>query len=924
MNYHKIRIIIAVLVMFGLTAGGFLPVVAQEMEQPVHVTALSDAFKAGEVLVKFKEGVSVAQAGTTMERYDATYIRALQGIGVGVWQVPEGEELAVAKRLSVDPQVEYAELNYQYHAFDTVPNDPGYASQWAYPLMGSPAGWDVTTGSASITIAIIDSGIDETHPDLASKIGPGYDFVDGDANPHDLNGHGTHCAGIAAAATNNAIGVAGMDWNARIMPVRVLNEVGSGYTSDIVDGIYWAYQNGAKVLNLSLGGPSYSQSMQDVVTAANAAGSLVVAAMGNDNVSTPMYPAAYDNVLAVSATGPTDAKATYSNYGSHCDVAAPGGDMSYYQDPNGIYSTMPTYPVYLTNIGFYQNYDFLNGTSQAAPHVAGLAALVWSMQPALSPNEVQTMIQDTAVDLGTPGKDIYYGYGRIDVAAALQAYNPPQAPTISPINNPGGDDTYTVNWNDVADATSYTLQEDDNSSFTSPEVVYSGANSQYQVVGQESGPWYYRVRATNAHGDSPWSGTQFVTVKPDAPSLNAINNPGNEDEYQISWSASVAATGYTLEEDNNSSFTSPTVRYMGDALQYNVTGQRGGTWHYRVRAYNAGGNSAWSSSRSTTVATSVLSAPTLDPIDNTDGGDSFSLEWSDVPTSPVSYTLEESRDPYFADPQVIYSGTMTEHQVVDQPGGDWHYRVRALGASDNSPWSNEESTNVRTMVYLPVVLRDYGGPPPAPGWTTIVSEDFEGAFPGVWNVHENDPDFGSYYWGKRNCRAYSGSYSGWGVGGGDGAALSCGSNYPLEVYGWMVYGPFSLADASAADLSFQLWLNTEKDWDYVCRLASIDGVNYDGWCTSGNTAGWLDRELDLADIPDLGNLTGQPNVWIALVFASDTLMTLPEGGYVDDIVLRKHVGTMASSGGDASSGEEAVANDPDTLYETPVSFSINR
>jgi immune inhibitor A len=222
------------------------------------------------------------------------------------------------------------------------------------------------------------------------------------------------------------------------------------------------------------------------------------------------------------------------------------------------------------------------------------------------------------------------------------------------------------------------------------------------------------------------------------------------------------------------------------------------------------------------------------------------------------------------------------------------------------------------FVYLPLVMRNYGGGGPG-GWTTIMSEDFEGSFPAGWSVFDNDGTTnGEYYWGKRSCRSHAGSYSGWGVGGGaNGGSLSCGSNYPNNADSWMVYGPFSLADASAADLSFKQWVNVEAGYDKVCRYASSDGSSFYGNCTSADTLGWDDRVLDLTNVYILGDLTGQPNVWIALRFSSDGTFNEPEGGYVDDILLRKYVGTMAPP----ATGNAAA--DPAMSHEEPASFSLN-
>jgi subtilisin family serine protease len=206
-------------------------------------------------------------------------------------------------------------------------------------------------------------------------------------------------------------------------------------------------------------------------------------------------------------------------------------------------------------------------------------------------------------------------------------------------------------------------------------------------------------------------------------------------------------------------------------------------------------------------------------------------------------------------------------------------------------WVPDTPTPTPTKTPTPTVVMTATPTPtqgPA-GWVTLVSTDFEGDFPGPWAVHDdNGPSYGEYYWGKRTCKPYAGSYSGWGVGGGaNGAALACGSNYPDNAASWMAYGPFSLVSATAGELSFKLWLNSQPNNDKVCRYASINGTNWSGNCTSGNTAGWVDKVLDLTNVPTLGNLLGQPNVWVALVFQSDNSTNNPEGGYVDNIVLRK-------------------------------------
>lgn len=833
--------------------GGFWPAAAQAPFSSGGQPIVPGEFKPGEVLVKFQAGTAGAAEDALRSRFGATYAGDVYGLEVEIWQVPEGQERAIVEQLGSEPSVEYAQPNYVYRALGT-PNDPSFFKQWAHTTMQSSEAWDISKGSSSVTIAVIDTGIDETHPDLASRIVAGYDFVSNDSNPHDLNGHGTHVAGIAAAVTNNGTGVAGMDWQARIMPVRVLDAQGGGYTSNVVAGINWAYANGADVLNLSLGQYASDWSLQNAVTNAHAAGSLVVAAMGNCRTGGPgcpganptMYPAACSDVMAVAATGPADTFAYYSQYGSHCDIAAPGGAMYNLHDSNGIYSTMPTYNVDLNQYGYYQNYDYLQGTSMATPYVAGLAALVWSLDPTLTPDEVQGAIETTAVDRGPNGWDDDYGHGRIDALAALRDGVPPGAPILSAIANPDGDGTYLVDWNDGLTATSYSLQEDNNSGFTSPTVVYtgaasqfnvsghsggawyyrvrasngagdsawsnvqsvavkptapvlapitnpdgggayrvswsvpegatgytleednnsgftsatviySGANSQFDVSGQGGGTWFYRVRASNAAGDSPWSNPQAVVVKPAAPVLSPITNPGAGDAYPVSWTAPQGASAYTLQEDDNSAFTSPTVRYEGNALQYGVTGQPGGTWYYRVQASNMAGESGWSNTSSTTVSPPPWPAPSLNPIDNTDGDRDYWINWSQV-AGADSYTLEESADPYFAEPVQVHTGPELQFNVTGQQSGTWYYRVRVVGPGGSGPWSAAQPVLVTSYLYMPVVLKAYEN-------RVLIHEGFEGGSvpPAGWTLVATDPAYTWEIWPftpPKPPPTYPGAYEG--------------------------------------------------------------------------------------------------------------------------------------------------------------------
>jgi hypothetical protein len=291
-----------------------------------------------------------------------------------------------------------------------------------------------------------------------------------------------------------------------------------------------------------------------------------------------------------------------------------------------------------------------------------------------------------------------------------------------------------------------------------------------------------------------------------------------------------------------------------------------------------------------------LDAPVLEPIDNTASEGSYLVKWSAVPTTPVTYTLEQANNQDFVTPKVVYSGTSLTLPVEGQTVGTWHYRVRAFGVSGKSPWSGAVSTNVKGRVLLPLISRLYRLSPPDENWQTIMTEGFEGIFPeSLWEVQDNrsDPEyFQEYYWDKSSCVSHSGASSGWAVGGGwDGQALGCGDPYPNNSESWMVYGPFSLADATGASLAYQAWLNVDTG-DRLCHMASQDNRWYYGRCTASamDQRQWLERTFDLTDVPTLGDLSGEPEVYVALIFQSDGEGTKAHGAYVDDLVLRKYVG----------------------------------
>ncbi|HEY9844149.1 MAG: S8 family serine peptidase [Candidatus Sericytochromatia bacterium] len=291
------------------------------------------------------------------------------------------------------------------------PNDPLFAQQYAHQLTQATAGWQISQGSDKVTIAIVDSGIDRYHPELKDKLAagmyvgtPGSDY----SAFYDPFGHGTHVAGIAAAVADNQVGVAGVAPRASLFSARVLDENGEGTNADVVDGIVWAVQSRADILNLSLGSPVSAYAIKQAVEYAVKNGALVVAAMGNEGDESESYPAAWPGVIAVGSTNSKDVRSGFSQFGSWISVSAPGSK---------ILSTLPTY----ANAFEGKEYGSVSGTSMAAPYVSGLLALIKSVRPELRPEDYKAILFKGVDDLGPPGFDKEYGHGRVNLAKALQA-----------------------------------------------------------------------------------------------------------------------------------------------------------------------------------------------------------------------------------------------------------------------------------------------------------------------------------------------------------------------------------------------------------------------------------------------------------------------------------------------------------------------
>jgi len=385
--------------------------------KPFDTTEGKPAIVPDEIIVKFDSSVTDAKkdkikAGYGLEKKKDSYKK-------GAFVVYKHRNpRAILSQLKNEAGVLYAEQNGYVYA-DMPPNDPLYGPyQWNMTRIGMEDAWDVSTGNGAI-VAIIDTGVKQSLEDLANtSFIAGYDFVNNDADPTDDAGHGSHVCGTVAQSTNNNIGVTGIAYNSTIMPVKVLNSKGSGTWDQVADGILYAADHGAAIINMSLGGTVSSVTLEDAVNYAWNHDVVVVCAAGNDGLSSPHYPAYYANSIAVSATNYLDEKASYSNYGSWVDMSAPGGDSNDYNGDG--YSEGVLQNTFSRRSG--DGYYFYSGTSMASPHVAGVAALVKACNPSLTNARIRNILETTAEDIGDPGFDEYFGYGIVDaLAAALQA-----------------------------------------------------------------------------------------------------------------------------------------------------------------------------------------------------------------------------------------------------------------------------------------------------------------------------------------------------------------------------------------------------------------------------------------------------------------------------------------------------------------------
>jgi len=465
---------------------------------------------------------------------------------------------AVAKAAK-DPSVKSVEEDKRI-PLDGTPNDPSLTSQYHLFKINAPSAWNTSTGR-NVIIAIIDSGVLSSHPDLVANMVPGWNTFNNNNDTADVSRHGTAVAGVAGAVGNNSLGIASVAYNTRIMPIRATDDTGYAYFSTVAKGLIWAADHGAKVANISIAGAASSATVNNAAAYFKSKGGVVVIAAGNDGKSLTLTTAT--NSIVVSATDADDVWQSYSNYGDFVTVSAPG---------QGILTT--------NREGGYSSWS---KTSFAAPQVAGLAALIMSINPALTPDEIQGIIQASAVDLGTPGKDPYYGYGRINAEAAIKlatgTITPPKdttPPVVTLSSTATGPVAGTVEVQATAvdniGVTSVNLFVNGTlfGSLTTPPYIFS-----INTTNLNNGDAVIKATAVDAEGNIGESSSINLTVFNDkTPPVITVISPVNNTNLGIN----AAITLYSTATDNLGTAGITQTVLVDNAVKKTITG---GTLSYR-------------------------------------------------------------------------------------------------------------------------------------------------------------------------------------------------------------------------------------------------------------------------------------------------------------------------------------------------------
>jgi len=540
----------------------------------------------GRLLVQTIQGPNDSAASEAITQSGAKVHHRIDQINVQVLSVPEPALNAVTQALQRSGRFTFVEPDFIAHPTNT-PNDPNFSLQWHLATIQASSAWNITIGSTGVPIAVIDSGADSTHPDLAPKLIPGWNFLTGTSNTEDTgcnSGHGTAVSGTVGADTNNLIGVAGVGWANPIMPLVVVPSGCTTAFSDIANAITYAADQGVRIINVSIGGPSSSSALQSAVDYAWNKGAVIFASAGNNSSSTPMYPAACNNVVSVSSTEPTDTFSSFSNYGSWIDLSAPG---------DNILTTM---------MGGGDAYWY--GTSFSSPIAAAVGALVLSVNPSLTASRLVSLLEQNSDQIGGAGYSIYYGYGRVNAYRAVTAASTSPvntAPTVT-ITSPASGATVsgTVSVQGSASATAGLSKV---SFYINGTLMATASSSPFSfswnTTSQTSGTDTVSVTAYDTLGNSNTASVSIninnaaPTPSPAAPPVVTITSPTNGSLVSktvtmgVSVTDSLSVTRVSIYVDNVQLCSDTSVPY---SCSWNTKKASSGSHTITATAWDTAGN----------------------------------------------------------------------------------------------------------------------------------------------------------------------------------------------------------------------------------------------------------------------------------------------------------------------------------------------
>lgn len=838
-------------------------------------------------------------------------------------RTPWAEAQAISERLRALPEVLDVEPDgIRFHA-TAPPNDPRYNEQWHYAApatnrygINAPAAWDVTTGSASVVVAVLDTGI-TGHADFAGRTVPGYDFISDSRVANDGNGrdndpsdpgdwitagessagyfqgcqvtqsswHGTHTAGTIGAATNNGIGVAGINWHSMILPVRVLGKCG-GADSDIIDGMYWAAglsvpgapanPNPAKVLSLSLGGKAVCSSFyQNAINAILAAGATVVVAAGNSNANAVDYtPANCNGVITVAATNRAGSRAYYSNYGSVVEISAPGGEVNL-NSANGVLSTLNTGaqgPVADT-------YAFYQGTSMATPHVAGVASLLYSLNPAISPAQVMTILQNTATSFpaGSTCNTSVCGSGIVNAGAAVAALqNPlPAITALAPQSAmPGGSAfTLTVNgtgfvagslvrWDGVNRPTTFVSATQLTAAIDAANIATAGTANVTVFNPAPGGGTSNAAPFVIGNPIPVITGFNPPWIAPDSGAFSlTVYGVGFVNGATVRWNGANRTTTFVGPTQLTAAITASDIA-SGGAANITVANPAPGGGESSARAYLVGAPKKVRLPVMLKNFPPLPAAPALNPINNADGDGNYTVSWA-AAAGATSYVLEEDDNGGFTSPATVYSGAATSWAVSNKPDGTYFYRVQGVNTWGAGSWSNTQSATVFTLL------------------TDIVNGDFE-AGPSHWI------EYSTHGWSlitnsfPGGMMPRSGSWAVW-LG---------GENDEVAYIAQQVTVP-----PGRPYLTYWHWIASEDTCGYDFGGVIINDAVVDVYdlCGSAATYGWTKHSV---------NLSAYAGQQVAMQIRVETDSAFNSNLFVDDVAFQATATTLAAG---SSTGDDPAA-----------------